>query len=132
MRKFTTFIPPDKIFFKNKFTVPHNTTCGSGGSCRINAQHIVAVGGYGRLVVGDDDDGGGGATERQALHQYGGGAAIQGAVELIKEQDGTGTQQGAGDGYALGLPFAEATPGFVAGGVETLREGEHEIGRRYA
>ena len=86
------------------------------------------VGGDDAAIVGVVSDGGGGTAGVQPLHERGGGVGIQGTVEFVEQEYRAGTEQCPRYRYALRLPFTQSASGFVAGGVESLRQIEYEVG----
>ena len=70
------------------------------------------------VAVSDEDHGVVRKFLGQAFKEDGLGLWIEGGAELIQEQDGAGTEKGAGDGDALSLTFGETSSGFETLGVE--------------
>ena len=79
------------------------------------------------VAVGDENhraagEGFGETAEEKVL-----GGAVEGGTELIKKKDAAGTQEGAGNGDALGLPFGETAALLEARGVEPGGEVEDKV-----
>lgn len=53
---------------------------------------------------------------------------VEGGGGFVQQQDVAGAQQGAGDGNALGLSFAEAATLLVERGVDAVGQLEYEVG----
>lgn len=53
---------------------------------------------------------------------------VEGGGGFVQQQDVAGAQQGAGNGDALGLSFAEAATLLVEGGVDAVGQLEYEVG----
>ena len=87
----------------------------------------VAIGGDGH-AVGNKEHGLVGKMVGKALHQEAFGCFVEGGTELIKKEERAFPEQGAGDGDALGLPFAQSASCLLAKRVESFGKGIDEIG----
>ena len=78
------------------------------------AEDFVTVG-EDFFAVGDEDHGFLWEAGGEAFEHFVFGLGIEGGAEFVEQQDGAWSEQGAGDGDALGLTFAEAYSPFGAG-----------------
>ena len=78
--------------------------------------------------MGDEEEGATLVALNDALEDAALGGGIEGGGGFVKEQDGGGAQQGAGDADALGLSLAQSYTHLAQRGVDALGKVEDEVG----